>query len=194
MGKYFDYRDWEIEELCNSLRVRIKEAQKPLPQKVVNHYVSIRQRIGDTCYTYPQYLYFPNQSSPKTREEAEKFLNSCDWLEKAGENKWIELNETRYYDTKDGGSEKYHLEVHEYDLEEYEDGEYHVEYANSEIESMKAALYAIEKARVYMELYDDFVDNYSFGEGRFAKACDIANDKFTKTFTLDLPEGYEEDD
>lgn len=192
---YFEYRDYEIEDMCNSIRERILESKKPLPPKVMNHYVSIRYRIGEGSYQYPHHGVFSWDVRPefKTRQEAEDYLNKISWLKKEGDNFWVEDTETSYYDCKDGSSVKYHYEIHEFDIEEYEDGNSHVEYSDSEKDMLSEALYHIEKARIYMQVYNHCSDQWSFGNGRFSDEVNEEMEKFEKEFTEELPEDYDID-
>lgn len=192
MGRYFDYSDWDIEELCNHIRERIYESKKPIPGKVMKHYVSIVYKVGEGCYQYSGYGWFSYGNIPqfKTREEAEEYLDSIAWLTRTGDNSWIEEGRVRHYDTSDGKTERCHYEIRESDYEEYEDGEDHIEYTSDEKRYLSEILYNIEKARCCMDVYDHCCDQGSFGGGSFVKEFEEKISNFNKTYTEELPEDW----
>lgn len=189
MGRYFDYSDWSLEELCNHIRDRIEESKKPIPPKVMKHSVSIVYRVGEGCYSYPTYGYFsyPHMPDFKNRHEAEDYLDKCGWIEKKGDNFWVDTCEKQTYKDKDGNDVYYHYEIRESDYEAYEDDEFHTEYSDEEKQKLSEALYMIEKARVYMSVYDYCCDNGCFGHGDFSDELKEELEKFEKNFTEELP-------
>lgn len=172
MGRCFEYRDYEIERMCEDLVRRLIDAKKPIPPKIKKHCVSIRFRTGEGCFSYPNYGWFSHLPEFKSWDDAEKFLGKLPDMFRMKPNFWVEEGETRTYETKDGARVLYHYEIHEYDYEEYEDGEYHTEYTPEEIERMKETLKIIDKARVYMKAYDYACDECDFGGGSFDKVMD----------------------
>lgn len=196
MGRYFDYSEWNIDELCNHIRERIFESKKPIPKKVMKHYICIVFRTGENCYTYPNYGVFAYGYIPefKTRKEAEDYLAKHDWIERKGDNCWVEYNEVRYYDLKSGGSEQYHYEIRESDYEEYEDGENYIEYTEEEKNQLSEILYQIERGKVCMSVYDHCCDQGSFGGGSFSEELKEELEKFEKEYTEELPEGWFDSD
>lgn len=178
MGRYFDYRDNDLEEICDSLRERINEFKKPIPPKKIKHQISILYKISDNSWRYPysllsrRYSYDGKYQEFKSKEEAEKFLNSVGWIKRKGDNCWIEEN------PKDDG----YYEINEYDTEVYEDEETHTEYSEEEKKCLSDALYSIEKARAYIKAYDYCCDQGIFGEGRFSEEVEEELEKFYKNY------------
>ena len=195
MARWFDYSEWELDEVCNSIRERIRDSKHVLPPKVMRHYVSIMFRISESSYTNPSRIWFSYDQLPhfETRQDAEKYLDSMSWLEKTGVNSWVEEGETRYYDTKDGDSVPVHYEIHENDIEEFEDGEEHVEYSDEEKQKLSEILYLIEKAKVCLDVYDHCSDQWSFGHGQFSEELKERLERFETEFTEELPQDYDED-
>lgn len=196
MSRYFDYSDWDIEEVCNHIRERIFESKKTIPPKVMKHFVSIVYRTGESCYSYGCYGLYSYGRMPEfeTREDAEKFLDKCAWITKLGDNFWVEDRESRSYDTKDGKTVLCHYEIRESDYEVYEDGGDYIEYTDEEKKQLSDILYIIEKARVCMSVYDHCCDQGSLGGGSFSEELKEELDKFEKDFSEDLPEGWFDSD
>lgn len=193
MMRYFDIRDWDIEEMCDSLRERIAEAKKPLPKRVMKHSVSIILRTSPTSYQSPEPYFYRERF--QTREEAEKFMDKTPWIERTGDNSWIELGSRNHktYIDKEGNEVPYHYEINEYDYETWEDDEYHIEYSDSEKKMLSETLYQIEKARIYMDVYDHCCDQGSFGEGHFAQELNERLKKFEEEYNEDPKRNDEED-
>lgn len=196
MASYFEYKDWDIEDLCDSIRERIHESKQPLPKKVMKHNVSIVFRIGEGSYQYPSRGWFSYDIMPNfiTRQDAEKYLDNMGWIKKVKDNFWVEDNETRYYETKNGDSVPYHYEVRESDYENWEDDEYHTEYSEEEKKTLSEALYWIEKARVYMRTYDHCSDQGCFGHGGFSNEVKEELERFEKEYSEELPSDYNFED
>lgn len=184
MGRYFEYRDWDIEELCDSIRNRIADSKKIIPPIVKKQGVSIIFKTSENSYSYPHhfnYNYRENKSF-ETKEECLKCLDNTAWVEKIGDNMWIDIQEKRTYTDKDGNEIPYHYEIHEYEYEQYEDGEHYTLYSDEEKKMLSDALYHIEKARIYMQVYDHCSDQGSFGKGSFSDELKEELDKFEKNY------------
>ena len=189
MGSYFDYRDWDLQEICDSIREKIAESKKPIPPKVMKHDISIVYRISGVCCVYSTYhLCGYDLPKFKTRQEAEDYLSKISWIKRTGENSWEEIpvREEPYID-ENGNKINPHYEIRESDYEVYEDGEYYTLYSDEEKQKLSEALYMIEKARIYMQVYDHCCDQGSFGEGGFSDELKEEMDKFEKDFTEELP-------
>lgn len=184
MGNYFDYRDWKIEELVDSLRETIAESKKPIPPKVTKHFIYIRYKIGEGRYSWgPNNYWASDHYEFKTREDAINFLNSKGWIERTGENMWIDKCYHNPYEDSNGNLVDSHYEIVECDNEVFEDGERHIEYTEEEKKLLSDALYQIEKARVYMRAYDNAMDNCSFGGGSFTECLKDELEKFENEYT-----------
>lgn len=188
MGRHFDYKDWELEEICNSIRERIADSKKVIPKKITKKGVNIIYRTSETSYQSGwNRLHYVNIED---KEQAEKYLNNCRWLIKIDENMWIDDCDKHTYTTKDGITIPCHFEIKEYDYECYEDGNDYVEYSDEEKQMLRETLYNIEKARVYLSVYDHCTDQYNFGHGDFSKELKKELEKFDTGFTEDLPPEY----
>lgn len=195
--KYFDFSEWTLDEIIESLRRRIYEASQPIPNKVMKHSVSIIYRLSESSYTYPNYGCLSFRNLPKFADfnEAAKYLNSLEFLERDGENFWIEVGETDTYKDEDGRDIFRHYEINEYDYEEYEDGLQHTEYTEKEREKLSETLYMLEKLKVYLKVYDDCCDNYDFGNGTYAEEIEDAINKFENEYVEDLSDlDYDEEE
>lgn len=190
MGRYFDYNDWSLEEVCNSIRKRISDSKKPIPKKVIRHGVSIIYRTSETSYQSGwNHLHYVDIED---KEQAIKFLDNCRWLIRVDENMWIDEVDKKTYTTKDGITIPFHFEIKEYDYECYEDGNEYVEYSEREKEDLSRILYLIEKARTCLDVYDHCCDQYSFGEDNFSKELENELYKFEENYTEELPQDGDE--
>lgn len=189
MGRYFEYKDWEIEEITNAMRERLAEARQPLPEKVKKHCVSIRYRTGKYSYSWWNNEIL-SKSDFSSFKEAADYLDSLDWIERLGDNMWVEkIGCPDRYDDEDGNSIPCHYMIYEYDCEVYVDGEYHTEYTDDDRKALEDGLYCVEKARVYMRAFDHACDNGSFG-GSFSESLRDDFEKFEKEYTEDLPSDW----
>lgn len=199
MSRYFDFREWDFDEICHNLRERIAESKKPIPPKVMVHSVCIVFRQSESSYTYTHSLsyswgYNSNYQNFKTREEAEKYIATCAWIEKLGDNFYIDIDEKRTYTDKNGKEVLYHYEIKESDYEQYADGNSYYEYSDEEKRLLSETLYNIEKARAYISAYDYCCDQCSFGEGRYEREVKEELKKFEKEYTEELPPDEDYDD
>ena len=196
MGRYFDYREWDFEEICQNLRKRIYESKQPIPKKVMKHSVSILYRISKDCCTYPNTGWFSYMPEFKTVEDAEKYLESIPGIDKDG-GLWINFQSGKVdtYEDKNGIEVPCHYEIRENDYEVYEDGNYYTEYSDEEKEKLSETLYNIEKMRVYLDVYDHCCDQYSFGNGHFSNELKEELEKFEKNYNEDyIPDEEDNED
>ena len=192
--RYIELREWDIDYICNDIRERIAESKKPIPPKIIKHYISIVYKTGENSYIYPSYGLFsyPHVPDFKSRQEAENFMNCISWLKRIGENSWEEIPVRDKYIDNNGNEINCHYMIRESDYEVYEDEESHTEYSDEEREKLSEALYIIEKAMSYIRAYDYCRDQYCFGNGGFVKELKEELDKFEKNFTEELPENEED--
>lgn len=184
----FDISEWKLDELTDNIRERIVETKVEIPPKVIKHGVSVRYKTGENNYRYPNWGYFTYDMTKvfKTREDYEKYLDSISYIEKTGDNFWVEIGEKNTYKDSDGNEIPCHYEIHEYDYETYEDDNSYIEYSEDEKKCLSEILYLIEKAKVCMRVYDHCCDNWSFGNGGFSKELKTEIEKFEKEYTEDI--------
>lgn len=140
-GGHFDYQQYYIDDIANSIEKEIEEAIKPKPPLVWREGVSVFKKIDD-WHSKGVYMGF------KTYDEAVKNLK------KDKVYKFI-----REYE-KDGkrisefmGCDKL-IEVKEIRYQEYEDGEYYPEYTEETIQIFKDAVKILRKAAIYANRID----------------------------------------
>lgn len=140
-GGHFDYQQYYIDDIANSIEREIEEAIKPKPPLVWREGVSVFKKIDD-WHSKGIYMGF------KTYDEAVKNLK------KDKVYKFI-----REYE-KDGkrisefmGCDKL-IEVKEIRYQEYEDGEYYLEYTEETIQIFKDAVKILRKAAIYANRID----------------------------------------
>ena len=143
-GGHFDYQQYHIDDIANSIEKEIEEANKPKPPLVWREDVSIFKKIDDWhsrgiyigCKTYNGAV------RHLKRNKAYKFIRE---YEKDGR---------RISEFMEGGRL---VEVKEIKYQEYEDGEYHPEYTDETIQIFKDAVKILRKASIYAQRIDWFL-------------------------------------
>lgn len=140
-GGYFDYQQYHIEDIANSIEREIEEATKPKPPKVWKEGVTVFKKI-DAWHSVAFYKCF------KTYDEAVKHLKKDKAYKFVRE---YEKDERRIAEFMEG--EKM-VEVRETKYQEYEDDEYYPEYTDETIQIFKDAVKILRKAAVYAQRID----------------------------------------
>ena len=140
-GGHFDYQQYHIEDIANSIEKEIEEAAKPKPPLVWREHVSIFKKIDD-WHSRGIYMGFKTYNEAVKHLKKDKAYKFVREYEKDGErtsefmegDKLIEVKELRY--------------------QEYEDGEYHPEYTEETIQIFKNAVKILRKAAIYAQRID----------------------------------------
>lgn len=140
-GGHFDYQQYHIEDIANSIEREIEEATKPKPPKVWKEGVTVFKKI-DAWHSVAFYKCF------KTYDEAVKLLKKDKAYKFIRE---YEKNERRIAEFMEG--EKM-VEVRETKYQEYEDDEYYPEYTDETIQIFKDAVKLLRKAAIYANRID----------------------------------------
>lgn len=140
-GGYFDYQQYHIEDIANSIEREIEEATKPKPPKVWKEGVTVFKKI-DAWHSVAFYKCF------KTYDEAVKHLKKDKAYKFVRE---YEKDERRIAEFMEG--EKM-VEVRETKYQEYEDDEYYPEYTDETIQIFKDAVKLLRKAAIYANRID----------------------------------------
>ena len=140
-GGHFDYQQYHIEDIANSIEKEIEEATKPKPPFVWREHVSIFKKIDD-WHSNGIYMGF------KTYNEAVKHLKKDKAYKFVRE---YEKDGKRISEFMEGDKL---IEVKELRYQEYEDGEYHPEYTEETIQIFKDAVKILRKAAIYANRID----------------------------------------
>lgn len=140
-GGHFDYQQYHIEDIANSIEKEIEEATKPKPPLVWREHVSIFKKIDD-WHSRGIYMGF------KTYNEAVKHLKKDKAYKFVRE---YEKDGKRISEFMEGDKL---IEVKELRYQEYEDGEYHPEYTEETIQIFKDAVKILRKAAIYANRID----------------------------------------
>ena len=143
-GGHFDYQQYHIEDIANSIEKEIEIATKPKPPLVWREDVSIFKKIDD-WHSVGMYMGFKTYDEAVKclkKDKAYKFIRE---YEKDGKciaefmegDKLIEVKELRY--------------------QEYEDGEYYPEYTDETIQIFRDAVKILRKAAIYAQRIDWFL-------------------------------------
>ena len=140
-GGHFDYQQYHIEDIANSIEKEIEEAAKPKPPKVWKESVSVFKKI-DNWHSMGIYMGF------KTYNEAVKHLKKDRAYKFVRE---YEKDEKRIAEFTERGKL---IEVKEIKYQKYEDGEYYPEYTDETIQIFKDAVKILRKAAIYAQRID----------------------------------------
>ena len=141
-GGHFDYAQYKIDEIIESIEDEVDRATKPKPQKVTGKAIACYNIKSPTCKTWDFRFCF---------DSIEKYL---EYFEKNGYT--IEKDEKGHYIAKNPIDE-YTVKVYEYTYEEYEDGNYYPEYTEETIEEFRRALEYLRVASIYAHRIDWFL-------------------------------------
>ena len=140
-GGYFDYQQYYIDDIANSIEKEIEEAIKPKPPLVWREGVSVFKKIDD-WHSKGVYMGF------KTYDEAVKNLKKDKAYKFIRE---YEKDGKRISEFMEGDKL---IEVKEIKYQEYEDGEYYPEYTEETIQIFKDAVKILRKAAIYAQRID----------------------------------------
>ena len=140
-GGYFDYQQYYIDDIANSIEEEIEEAIKPKPPLVWREGVSVFKKIDD-WHSKGIYMGF------KTYDEAVKNLKKDKAYKFIRE---YEKDGKRISEFMEGDKL---IEVKEIKYQEYEDGECYPEYTEETIQIFKDAVKILRKAAIYANRID----------------------------------------
>ena len=126
-GGHFDYQQYHIEDIADSIEREIEEATKPKPPLVW------REDVYKGFKTYDEAV------RHLKKDKAYKFI--CEY----------EKNGRRIAEFMEGDKQ---IEVRELKYQEYEDGEYYPEYTDETIQIFSDAVKALRKAAIYANRID----------------------------------------
>ncbi len=140
-GGHFDYQQYYIDDIANSIEKEIEEATKPKPPLVWREHVSIFKKIDD-WHSRGIYMGFKTYNEALRHLKKDKAYKFVREYEKDGK---------RISEFMDGDKL---IEVKELRYQEYEDGEYHPEYTDETIQIFKDAVKILRKAAIYAQRID----------------------------------------
>ena len=140
-GGHFNYQQYHIEDIANSIEQEIEEATKPKPPLVWKEGVSVFKKIDDwhSIGIYMGFNTYNEAVKHLKKDKAYKFVRE---YEKDGK---------RISEFMDGENL---IEVKEIKYQEYEDGEYYSEYSDETIQIFRDAVKILRKAAVYAQRFD----------------------------------------
>lgn len=139
-GGHFDYQQYHIEDIADSIEREIEEATKPKPPKIWKEDVSVLKKIDD--------WHFKGIYGFKNYDEAVRSLKKNKAYKFVRE---YEKNKKRISEFMEGDKR---IEVRELKYQEYEDGEYYSEYTEETIQIFKDAVKILRKAAIYANRID----------------------------------------
>lgn len=140
-GGHFDYQQYHIEDIADSIEREIEEATKPKPSLVWKEEVSVFKKIDD-WHSIGIYMGFKTYNEAVRHLKKDKAYKFVREYEKDGK---------RISEFTDGSEL---IEVKEIRYQEYEDGEYHPEYTEETIQIFKDAVKILRKAAIYANRID----------------------------------------
>ncbi len=143
-GGHFDYQQYHIEDIADSIEREIEEATKPKPPLVWREDVTVFKKIDDwhSVGIYKGFKTYDEAVAYFKKDKAYKFIRE------------YEKNERRIAEFIDGEET---IEVRETKYQEYEDDEYYPEYTEETIQILKDGVKALRKAVIYADRIDWFL-------------------------------------
>lgn len=140
-GGHFDYQQYHIDDIADSIEREIEEATKPKPPLVWREDVTVFRKIDDwhsvgICKGFKTY---DEAVRHLKKDKAYKFIRE---YEKDGR---------RIAEFMEGDKQ---IKVRELKYQEYEDGEYYPEYTDETIQIFSDAVKALRKAAIYANRID----------------------------------------
>lgn len=139
-GGHFDYQQYHIEDIADSIEREIEKATKPKPPKIWKEDVSVLKKIDDWhskgIYGFKNY---DEAVRSLKKNKAYKFVRE------------YEKNKKRISEFMEGDKR---IEVRELKYQEYEDGEYYSEYTEETIQIFREAVKLLRKAAIYANRID----------------------------------------
>ena len=140
-GGHFDYLQYHIEDIADSIEREIEEATKPKPPLVWREDVTVFRKIDDwhSVGINKGFKTYDEAVKHLKKDKTYKFVRE---YEKDGKriSEFIESDNL--------------IEVKELRWQEYEDGEYHPEYTEETIQIFKDGVKALRKAAIYANRID----------------------------------------
>ena len=138
-GGYFDYNQYQLGDIADSIEQEIKRATGPKPPLVTKEYVCVCRVVSDSRKLYLSFRYptFDSALRDFTKPEYYEVLVRTD-------------NMVRVKDKSNGQI----YEVQHGTYEEYEDGGYYPSYTEETIKEFRNAVDALRRAEIYAQRVD----------------------------------------
>lgn len=186
-GGHFDYQQWRLTEIAQTIEEDIARALKPKPARVHNDYWTIYEKDSPgSFHPFMRYRTF------NTYEEAEKFLLSYGKVRSAepeyasyrffGKNDVIFQSNVEFMvGTKDDEKIPVLYAIHHAEYDSYPDDADVLELEEQTIETMKEAYRQVCLARIYADLVDWMMSGDD-GEDTLQERLKEELEKFDKEF------------
>lgn len=141
-GGHFDYAQYRIDDIIDSIQREIDDAKKPRPPLVTKSGVSVMEKIEEGHYHYVNHhfvdfgdalYYYTNNDRYEILDRNDKVL-------------WVQDKNTKQV-----------YEIKYFTYEEYEDGNYYPDYSDETIKEFENAIDILCKASVYVHRIDWFL-------------------------------------
>jgi hypothetical protein len=138
-GGHFDYAQYRISDIADSIEREIERATGPKPPLVTKEYVSVCRVLDEHCKTYLGYNY------PTFNKAVRDFTNPDDYEVLVRTDNMVRVR---------GKGDGNIYEVHYGTYEEYEDGGYYPEYTEETIKEFRNAIDTLRRAEIYAQRVD----------------------------------------
>lgn len=138
-GGHFDYYQYRIGDIADSIEQEIELATGPKPPLVTKECVSVCHVVDEHCKRYLGYNY------PTFNKAVREFTKPEDYEVLSRTEDTVRVR---------GKVDKQIYEVHRGIYEEYEDGGYYPEYTEKTIKEFKNAIDILRKAEIYAQRVD----------------------------------------
>ena len=159
-GGYFDYNQYKIDNIIDSIERELNRAVKPRPpiikKEAINIYKIINDKRKDYCSNY-NFIH----------------LESARYYFKHKGYKIIDIDDNNFIAEDNDGTQ---YEIHKFEYEEYEDGNYYPDYSKETINEFKNAIKTLKKTSIYVNRLDWLISGDD-GEKEFHKRLKIELDE-----------------
>ena len=141
-GGHFDYAQYRIDDIIDSIQREIDDAKKPRPPLITKSGVSVKEKIEEGHYRYVNHHFvdFGDALHYYTHNDRYEVLDRDDKV------LWVQDKNTKQV-----------YEIKYFTYEEYKDGNYYPEYSDETIKEFENAIDILNKASVYVHRIDWFL-------------------------------------
>lgn len=145
-GGIFDYKQYCLDEIIETIEDHIKQAKAPKPPKVTKRSIAIYKYENPKCKYNDSYISFKSIDEAIEYYKLLGYFVVSDIINEDNLREIICENIDPTVKTK--------LDIHEFIYECYEDDEYYLEYTDETISELNKGLDIIKKANIYINRID----------------------------------------
>ncbi len=184
-GGHFDYQQYRINDIADSIERVIETHAKPKPPTVIRKWVSLKIRTGESSYSH-NYSYLSQRLYRcESLKEAQAILKTEPHLYMRNGRFFSHYD---MWNDKKGNTHPYEYILTEQESEEYEEGHeedcnYYYDFTPETIQEFRNGIQVLHKASIYAQRIDWLLSGDD-GEDSFHKRLKEELEHFEKNGTL----------